>query len=102
MFTISFFTKSSRVASNRGCKSSVGGCIVIDSAKTADNLSLFSRLSDVRQQTDQLFEIVRTEALYERPIPERHRLIFYVGHVEAFDWNLLRQHSASLHSPQPS
>lgn len=75
---------------------------MIDSAKTADNLSLFSRLSDVRQQTDQLFEIVRTEALYERPIPERHRLIFYVGHVEAFDWNLLRQHSASLHSPQPS
>jgi formylglycine-generating enzyme required for sulfatase activity len=30
------------------------------------------------------------EALYERPIPERHRNIFYLGHLEAFDWNLLR------------
>ncbi len=26
---------------------------------------------------------------YERPIPERHRLIFYLGHLEAFDRNLL-------------
>ena len=22
-------------------------------------------------------------------MPERHRLIFYLGHLEAFDWNLL-------------
>ena len=26
-------------------------------------------------------------ALYERAVPERHRLIFYLGHLEAFDWN---------------
>ena len=26
---------------------------------------------------------------YDRPIPERHRLIFYLGHLEAFDRNLL-------------
>ena len=26
----------------------------------------------------------------ERPIPERHRIIFYLGHLEAFDWNLLQ------------
>jgi ergothioneine biosynthesis protein EgtB len=26
--------------------------------------------------------------MYDRPIPERHRIIFYVGHLEAFDWNL--------------
>ncbi len=25
--------------------------------------------------------------MYDRPIPERHRLIFYLGHLEAFDWN---------------
>ncbi|HKO05915.1 MAG TPA: SUMF1/EgtB/PvdO family nonheme iron enzyme, partial [Candidatus Acidoferrales bacterium] len=29
------------------------------------------------------------EALYERPIAERHRLVFYLGHLETFDWNLL-------------
>ncbi len=27
------------------------------------------------------------DAWYARPIPERHRLIFYLGHLEAFDWN---------------
>ncbi len=39
--------------------------------------------------TDALFDILRPEALLERPIAERHRLIFYLGHLEAFDWNLL-------------
>jgi gamma-glutamyl hercynylcysteine S-oxide synthase len=75
---------------------------VIDSTKTIDNVSLFRRLCDARQLTDDLFDIVRTDSLYERPIPERHRLIFYVGHLEAFDWNLLRQQHASLRSPQPA
>ena len=28
-------------------------------------------------------------SFYERPVAERHRLIFYLGHLEAFDWNLL-------------
>jgi formylglycine-generating enzyme required for sulfatase activity len=28
--------------------------------------------------------------MYDRPVAERHRIIFYAGHVEAFDWNLLR------------
>lgn len=32
---------------------------------------------------------MRPEAIGERPVPERHRLIFYLGHLEAFDWNLL-------------
>src|SRR5581483_6020292 len=31
------------------------------------------------------------DSLYERPIPERHRIVFYIGHLEAFDWNLLRE-----------
>src|SRR5262245_48754390 len=29
------------------------------------------------------------DAIYERPIPERHRVIFYLGHLEAFDWNMI-------------
>ncbi len=52
---------------------------------------LRARLDDARRQTDRLFAIVRADALYERPIAERHRLAFYRGHVEAFDWNLLRE-----------
>ena len=42
-----------------------------------------------REETDALFRIVRPEAMYDRPIAERHRIVFYVGHLEAFDWNLL-------------
>src|SRR6185436_105587 len=35
------------------------------------------------------FALLRPGALTERPIPHRHRLIFYLGHLEAFDWNLV-------------
>jgi ergothioneine biosynthesis protein EgtB len=54
-----------------------------------DHQTLAARLSKARQVTDDLFAILRPGALCERPIPERHRLIFYLGHVEAFDGNLL-------------
>src|SRR6201995_5053726 len=47
------------------------------------------RLDAARVQTDKLFELVKRDALYDRPIPERHRIIFYLGHLEAFDWNLV-------------
>ncbi|MDA0737666.1 MAG: SUMF1/EgtB/PvdO family nonheme iron enzyme [Nitrospirae bacterium] len=44
-------------------------------------------LSLARARMDHIFSLFTPEALYERPLPERHRVIFYVGHVEAFDWN---------------
>jgi iron(II)-dependent oxidoreductase len=50
---------------------------------------LHTRIREARANSDELFDIVRPEALYDRPIPERHRIIFYLGHLEAFDWNLL-------------
>jgi len=58
-------------------------------AGVAREAGLVQRLAEARTQTDQLFGIVRREALYDRPIAERHRIIFYIGHLEAFDWNLL-------------
>ena len=36
------------------------------------------------------------DSLYQRPIPERHRIVFYIGHLEAFDWNLLRDGQKSF------
>jgi gamma-glutamyl hercynylcysteine S-oxide synthase len=51
---------------------------------------LLHRFADARTQTDRLFDLVRADSLYERPIRERHRIIFYLGHLEAFDWNLLQ------------
>lgn len=62
---------------------------------------LIGRLAEARNQTDKLFEIVRTDSLYERPIPERHRIAFYIGHLEAFDLNLFRQHVSALKSFAP-
>src|ERR1700733_7423030 len=64
--------------------------------------SLLQRLADARARTDELFRIVRPEALYDRPIPERHRLIFYTGHLEAFDWNLLGRRHFNLPSFDPT
>ncbi|PYX87937.1 MAG: ergothioneine biosynthesis protein EgtB [Acidobacteria bacterium] len=62
---------------------------------------LLTRIADARTQTDRLFEIVKPEALYDRPIPERHRIVFYIGHLEAFDWNLLRERVLGLNTPHP-
>src|SRR5882672_9553140 len=61
---------------------------------------LHTRLLDARARTDEVFRAVREEAIYDRPIPERHRIIVYVGHVEAFDWNLLAQRAFGLQSSQ--
>lgn len=59
------------------------------------------RLSEARERTRELFAAFRPEALYERPVPERHRLIFYLGHLEAFDWNLLGRQILDLPDSEP-
>jgi len=57
-------------------------------------------VAQARAGTDALFSLIRPAALYERPVPGRHRLIFYVGHLEAFDWNLI-SHAAAVPPFQP-
>lgn len=47
------------------------------------------QLTAARSRTDALFDLLTADGLFERPIAERHRLIFYLGHLEAFDWNLV-------------
>lgn len=63
--------------------------------------SLLERMLDARRRSDALFEIVQPASIYERPIPERHRIIFYIGHLEAFDWNLLHENVFGLKSFHP-
>ena len=53
-------------------------------------------LQNARSRTDELFALVRPDTLFARPVPERHRLNFYVGHVEAFDWNMICGHALGL------
>ncbi len=67
-------------------------------ALTHDREVLASRLSAARRDTDALFSVVAPEALYDRPIPERHRLVFYLGHLEAFDWNLIARQACDVTS----
>src|SRR4029077_12031107 len=80
------------------CLSRRGGFVA--TSKVAPNLlsNLLSRMAEARAQTDALFELLPPNSFYERPIAERHRLIFYLGHVEAFDWNLLGQRAFGLKS----
>jgi len=59
---------------------------------------LRERVADARRRSDALFNLVRADSFYERPIPERHRIIFYIGHLEAFDWNLLHENVFGLKS----
>ena len=60
-----------------------------ESLRLAPPTGALQRLRAARERTDELFALLRPEALFDRPVPERHRLIFYLGHLEAFDWNLL-------------
>jgi iron(II)-dependent oxidoreductase len=62
---------------------------------------LMERVFEARRRSDALFNLLRPDSLYERPIPERHRIIFYVGHLEAFDWNLLNGSVFALASAHP-
>ena len=63
--------------------------------------ALLQRLVEARSRTNELFDLVKPEALYDRPIPERHRIIFYLGHLESFDWNLLREQILGTRSFHP-
>src|ERR1700733_3233549 len=62
---------------------------------------LIEQLANARQRTDDLFAIVTPDSLYERPIAERHRIVFYIGHLEAFDWNLFHDRVFRLNSFHP-
>jgi iron(II)-dependent oxidoreductase len=64
----------------------------------ADKEELRAELENSRHQTDALFRLISPEALYSRPISERHRLVFYLGHFDAFDWNLLARKSLGAKS----
>lgn len=68
---------------------------------TESKEQLQTRIDHARARTDELFRLLRPQAIYERPIPERHRLIFYVGHLEAFDWNQICRGALHMSSFEP-
>jgi len=62
---------------------------------------LLKRFAGASAESDRLFGIVGRDFLYERPIPDRHRIVFYVGHLEAFEGNLLRETVGGMPSFNP-
>jgi len=63
---------------------------------------LRQELCVARAQTDSLFDLLDPAALYDRPIPERNRIVFYLGHLEAFDWNHLARRCLDVPSFHPT
>jgi iron(II)-dependent oxidoreductase len=63
---------------------------------TSSPANIHADLEEARSRTDELFEVVRPDSLFERPVPERHRLNFYIGHIEAFDWNMICEYELSM------
>jgi len=60
--------------------------------KTAEDLQtqqLAQRLRMAQQRTEHIFSMVHPDAYYEKPIPLRHPIVFYEGHLPAFIWNTL-------------
>ena len=63
--------------------------------------ALSKRIRAARRRSDELFEHLDPSAIYARPVAERHRLIFYLGHLEAFDWNQICRQALQIPSFQP-
>jgi hypothetical protein len=70
-------------------------------ATSAVGRHLLQQIESARARTDELFKLLRPDALYSRPIPERHRLIFYLGHLEAFDWNQICRNALDVSAFHP-
>jgi iron(II)-dependent oxidoreductase len=58
-------------------------------------------LRQLREESDRLFQILTPEAIFERPIAERHRVLFYVGHLDGFDAIQICRQALNLPSPDP-
>jgi ergothioneine biosynthesis protein EgtB len=53
------------------------------------NVPPLASLEAAWARSDELFALVRPDALLDQPIPLRQPLLFYVGHLPAFAWNQL-------------
>lgn len=62
---------------------------------------LLIELQGARAESDRLFRTLRPEAIYQRPINERHRVVFYIGHLDGFDSIQICREGLGLKSPDP-
>jgi ergothioneine biosynthesis protein EgtB len=63
--------------------------------------TLHNRYCDVRRRTRQIFDLIAPEAFDMRPIPLRHPIRFYEGHLASFNFGMLLQSGFVKEDPQP-
>lgn len=63
--------------------------------------TLLEEIQAARAESDRLFGVLKPDAIYERPIAERHRVIFYVGHLDGFDSIQICRNGLGLKSSDP-
>ena len=67
-----------------------------------ETIRLRHEMQAARAESDRLFSILTREALYDRPIDQRHRVIFYLGHLDGFDSIQICREGLSIKSPDPT
>jgi iron(II)-dependent oxidoreductase len=69
-----------------------------ESAARLDRAALRARYLNNRNRTAELLALVEPSAYYDRPIPLRHPVVFYEGHIPAFSYNKLGREALGLPS----
>ena len=59
------------------------------SQRVVDRQASIDWFRETRQRTAGMFDLLTEEAYYEQPIPLRHPVVFYEGHIPAFSVNTL-------------
>lgn len=67
----------------------------------AASATLAKQLAFARAESDRLFDVLTPEAIYHRPISQRHRVVFYIGHLDGFDSIQICREGLGLKSPDP-
>ena len=57
--------------------------------QVVDRAASINWFRETRRRTTDLFGLLTPEAYYEQPIPLRHPVVFYEGHIPAFSVNTL-------------
>ncbi len=88
-----------------GGKLQAGGNTIgrtMPSAGVPEEKSLLARYEAVRKRTEELFARIVPEAFFSRPLPLRHPICFYRGHLAAFNVNTLlkRMPGGGGHRPE--
>jgi formylglycine-generating enzyme required for sulfatase activity len=63
---------------------------------------LIEELECGRAESDRFFGVIKSEAIYQRPIDARHRVIFYIGHLDGFDSIQICREGLGIKSRDPN